>query len=1059
MLESILRSAPTGIGVVQDRVLVQVNEYILKLTGYSREELIGQSARMLYPTQEEFEFVGREKYRQISEKGTGSVETRWQHKDGSIRHVILSSTPLDLDDLTKGVTFTVLDITDRIIARAKLKESEERFKALFTNHSAPSLLIDPETGSILDANPAAASFYGWSRETLTGMRIQEINTLSPEEVRQEMQRAKSLERTFFEFRHRRADGSIRDVAMFSGGVPLGDGIVLYSIIHDITQQKEAAAALASRTKWFLIGMSAFVLLLLALIARLVAGLRQRDSALAALRESRENLATTLHSIGDGVIATDAQGRVTSMNPVAERLCGWPLSEAGGRPLTEVFRIVNAQTREAADDPVATVLASGQVVGLANHTLLLARHGAEYQIADSAAPIRSSDGKTTGVVLVFSDVTEKYAREAAIKAEREQLLSIFNSIDAMIYIADPETHELLYTNKKLAGLLQKDCIGEKCYKVLQGRDAPCPFCTNQIILEHKPAPYSWEYYNPLLDKHFSIVDRIIQWSDGRDVRFEMAIDITERKQAEEALKASEAKFHSLFASMLELVVLHEIVFDEQGEAVDYRILDCNPAFTASTGLSREHVVGRLATEAYGTDYGTDPAPYLDVFARVALTGEPCSFETYFPPMDKHFRISAVSHARNSFATVTTDITEAKRTHEALRAAKDAAEAASRAKSEFLANMSHEIRTPLNGILGMLQLIKHTPLDMTQGEYVDVATQSSLRLTRLLTDILDLSRIEAGRLPMVTEPFSLAEALGSVEQLFRPVALQTGVDLRVKVDPAIPESLLGDPLRLQQIFNNLVGNASKFTSSGSIEVTAHPLPEFQAGQFRVLFTVVDTGCGIPDDKLDDIFQPFTQVSEGLRRSHQGAGLGLAICKQLIEIMGGSIDVVSEVGVGTTIYICMPFGLPSSPSRQSATDAWSSAVPLRTMTRTLRVLLAEDDHVSAVVCKKLLQGIGASVEVAGDGQQALDALRREPFDLVLMDIQMPVMEGVEATRAIRRGEAGEDRKRIPIIAMTAYAMAGDREKLLAAGMDGYVAKPVELDELLDAIQRVLPTAPPSS
>jgi PAS domain S-box-containing protein len=933
ILESILRSAPTGIGMVENRVLVQVNEYILQLTGYSRGELLGQSARMLYPTQEEFDFVGREKYRQISEKGTGSLETRWQRKDSSIRNVLLSSTPLDLGDLAKGVTFTVLDITEA---------------------------------------------------------------------------------------------------------------------------KQAAAALATRTKWFLVGSAAFVLLLLTLIARLVAGLRQRDSALAALRESRENLATTLHSIGDGVIATDTQGRVTSMNPVAERLCGWPLAEARGKPLTEVFRIVNALTREAADDPVASVLASGQVVGLANHTLLLARDGAEYQIADSAAPIRGNGDKTIGVVLVFSDATEKYARESAIKAEREQLLSIFNSIDEIIYITDTETHELLYANQKLASVLQEDCIGEKCYKVLQGRDTPCPFCTNEIILEQKPAPYAWEYYNPLLDKHFSIVDRIIQWSDGRDVRFEMAVDVTERKKAEEALRASEAKFHSLFASMQELVVLHEIVLDERGEAVDYRILDCNPAFTASTGLSREEVVGRLASEVYGTAYGAGPAPYLDVYARVALTGEPHAFETYFPPMDKHFRISAVSHARNSFATVTSDITQAKRNQEALRAAKDAAEAASRAKSEFLANMSHEIRTPLNGILGMLQLIKHTPLDMTQGEYVDVATQSSLRLTRLLTDILDLSRIEAGRLPMVTEPFSLAEALGSVEQLFRPVALQTGVDLRVQVDPAIPESLLGDPLRLQQIFNNLVGNASKFTSSGSIEVTAHPLPEIEAGQSRVLFTVADTGCGIPDDRLGDIFQPFTQVSEGLRRSHQGAGLGLAICKQLIEIMGGSIEVDSEVSVGTTIYICMPFDLPSV--RQAAMDDWASSVPFGTRNRGLRVLIAEDDTVSAVVCKKLLQGIGASVEVAEDGQQALDALRREPFDLVLMDIQMPVMEGVEATRAIRRGEAGEDRKHIPIIAMTAYAMAGDREKLLEAGMDGYVAKPVEMDELLDAIQRVLPAPPPS-
>jgi light-regulated signal transduction histidine kinase (bacteriophytochrome)/CheY-like chemotaxis protein len=371
----------------------------------------------------------------------------------------------------------------------------------------------------------------------------------------------------------------------------------------------------------------------------------------------------------------------------------------------------------------------------------------------------------------------------------------------------------------------------------------------------------------------------------------------------------------------------------------------------------------------------------------------------------------------------------------------AEAASKTKSEFLANMSHELRTPMNGIMGMLQLMYTTPLDQEQKEYLDHSLNSSRRLLRLLTDILDLSKVESGKLHIVQQEFNFSDLLEGTFQLMNPLAREKNIDLRLHVNTAIPTKLIGDFTRVQQVLLNLVGNAIKFTREGYVMIEAHPLKPRTPNEYRVLFSVSDTGIGIPDDSLKTLFQPFTQVENTFTRSFQGAGLGLSISKRLVELMSGNMAVESELEIGSTFYFCIPFKIQS--------DELLENMPLNPSKKksNLKILIVEDDMISTLVIEKYLNKIGHKCIAVDDGAKALDMLRKDFFDIVLMDVQMPFLDGIETTKAIRRGDAGQQNKRIPIIAMTAFAMSGDKEKFLRLGMDGYISKPIEY-EALEAI-----------
>lgn len=389
-------------------------------------------------------------------------------------------------------------------------------------------------------------------------------------------------------------------------------------------------------------------------------------------------------------------------------------------------------------------------------------------------------------------------------------------------------------------------------------------------------------------------------------------------------------------------------------------------------------------------------------------------------------------------------------EELTREKEKAESAAKAKAEFLANMSHEIRTPLNGIFGMLQLALEGELDPEQRDYLLTALESGKKLLTVINDILDLSKIDANKLALRDASFSVEALLKSVTDIFELDVRAKGLDLRYEVDENLSKPVIADDCRLRQILFNLIGNAVKFSQRGAIRIQASRTRLFTASrECAILLSVSDQGPGIPDAMQGNIFESFTQVEGDYSRRHGGSGLGLCIVRRLAALMGGSVCVESELGRGTVFHVAIRARMPGG----LAATAKMADVPKQreAEARSLRLLLAEDDSINQRSISLLLAKLGHSVHCANNGKEALSALTREPFDAILMDIQMPVMNGMEAVRAIRSSPGLGEVRRIPVIAVTAHAMAGDKEKFLAAGMDDYIAKPLDVKELKRALERV--------
>jgi PAS domain S-box-containing protein len=596
-----------------------------------------------------------------------------------------------------------------------------------------------------------------------------------------------------------------------------------------------------------------------------------------------------------------------------------------------------------------------------------------------------------------------------------------------------------------GYTREDCIGRKL---------------EDLVLYPDGEEVFWENYRQIRDG--AVVHRVVKRraKDGRllDVElharqliidgeyrgaFGLYQDITGRVQAEAALRNSE----ELFRRLAEASPIGIFRGDKDGQP-----LYGNEKLKQITGIPADQA---LAWAEY--IHPDDRAAVLANWANALSRGGSLEHQHRWKKPDGEV-VWLSAHSRpihgpdgsvQGYVGVVEDITAAREAHERLREAKEAADAANRAKSEFLANMSHEIRTPMNGVIGMTGLLLETTLTGEQREFAETIRSSGQALLRIINSILDFSKIDAGKLTLETIDFRLYDTVGDIVRMFAAEAQSKSIPIICRFGPDVPAEVRGDSGRFRQVLTNLIGNALKFSESGEVRVDISRADEaLPATVLRV--TVADQGIGIAPVSLSKLFSPFTQADTSTTRKYGGTGLGLAIARRIVESMGGEIGVQSELGAGSTFWFTVPFEAPAGPAALpvefSAVADFALAAPATNP--PARILLAEDNPVNQKVALLQLKRLGYAADAVANGREAVHAIAAQHYDLVLMDCQMPEMDGYEATRAIRRQQNG--RNKTAIVALTANARDEDRARCVAAGMDDFITKPLDLVELADCLAK---------
>ncbi|MBF0213512.1 MAG: PAS domain S-box protein, partial [Magnetococcales bacterium] len=768
--------------------------------------------------------------------------------------------------------------------------------------------------------------------------------------------------------------------------------------------------------------------------------RERLDTEARLRKSEELLRSTFESIRDGVLVVDLEGRVLRANSRFREL--WRVPDDLMMLGRDEALLNFVQSQLVASESFLTRIrelyrndeSSSEVI-----------HFLDGRVMERySAPLSGHDG-LQGRVWIFSDITERTRNEVALRESEERFRQIFEQNPSVALLIDPETGRILDVNRtaeRFYGYSRSEMIGMNigALNTLSGEQVEREL--RLAVTERRKALLVFRHRLASGEVRDVEVYSGPVTVEGREILYSFVHDVTERKRAEAALRENEQRLREIAATIAEgLYVV----------GPDRRITFINPTALEILGWSEAEVLGESSHELFHHSH-PDGLPYAAeecLLCAVLEYGHVVSSDqewlwrrdgSLFPVTMIASPIVRDGEVRGA-VLVFRDITVRKRTEEELQLAKEQAEQAARAKGEFLAAMSHEIRTPMNVVLGMSEMLLETGLNPLQRRYAETMHHSSKALLTVINDVLDFSRIEAGRITLMDLPYSPRQVVVETAGLMRIAAEARGLILVERLDDGLPEMLMGDDGRVRQVLLNLLGNAIKFTHAGRVDVALswHPSePE------TLLFRVMDTGIGIVADQMHHIFGQFIQGDAGITRRYGGTGLGLAICQRLVTLMGGRIWVESQEGSGS----CFSFTLPARPAEEPMCQPESVAVSKEPEARRLRILLAEDVEENRILFEAYLEDHADRLVMVNDGVEALERVRAERFDVVIMDVQMPRMDGYTATRAIRCWEREQGCGPIPIIALSAHAMDGEMERSREAGCSRYLSKPIRKHALLAAL-----------
>jgi PAS domain S-box-containing protein len=953
------------------------------------------------------------------------------------------------------------------------------------NASADGIIAIDEQGTITLFNPAAGRIFGWKAEDMIG---QPVERLMPEELRQQhtqylrgyfttgMPRA-AVGRTI-ELVGVRSEGQRFPMELsLSVGHPSGKRFAL-AMIRDVTDRKQHEEELCRAKEY-------------------------AEETAARLRR----LSRAVEQSPASIVITDPQGSIEYVNPGFVRNTGYTADEALGK---------NPRVLKSGLHPLEfyeqmwKTLARGEVW---RDEICNKKKSEELFWEDATiAPVLNEHGAVTHFVAVKVDITARKRAEAELKEALEQLQrttslqqAILNSAEYSIIAAQADGTITLFNAgaERMLGYRAEDVVGKVTPQIFhdeQEVSARARALTTELGFPVQPGfeafvaktrlcqpnESQWTYVRKDGTRFPSLLSVTPICDNGGNLTGFMGIaqDITERKRAEEALQASETRYRLLAENMRDVVWTADL---------NLHRTYVSSSITQLTGHTVEEALQLTFDEVLTADSAKQTInAFMEIMARAKdnpkVFSQPVCLEMEYRCKNggtvwaeanmsfllgkDGFPVGGMGVSRN----ITARKKAAQELHEyaqklaranrELEEAGAAAQAASKAKGQFLANMSHELRTPLNGVIGMTELLRDTPLDDRQRGFVAACHSSGRVLLALISGILDFSKIEAGKLELDEREFDLGQMVKETMEAMAIQARQKGLQLLSHVAPQLQRTVHGDDVRLRQVLLNLIGNAIKFTETGEVAVKVEPA-EPQAGKPAIRFEVADTGIGIPPDRSDRLFQPFSQADSSTTRKYGGTGLGLVISKNLVELMGGQIGAISQPGHGSTFWCVVPLA-PTGSERPEENNSSGATVVRRQTCDTLlkgrRVLLAEDNRVNCMYAQEVLRQGGMECRAVENGLQSLQAVQSERFDLVLMDCQMPEMDGFEATRRIRAMESnGQLAGHLPVIALTANAIKGDRELCLAAGMDNYIGKPFEPNALLEMMRHVLaaqeqkPTAEP--